>query len=261
MVEPLCQIVFVNGELWWVVTHAELRKHHRRAKLRSLWLALELATLEHALFGADVNTSRAHHAHSKRWEPLSVIPCLSWITTKCSHWPYGACMGRWAGPCLLAVPYPFGLGPYGSTWAQDGHIHCNIIIIIRPGPTKGQCGELCILPRIRTHMMLDAVMGIADVTNSCNTLVPPKLNRALPNVSDQLQYCCSSWSRCGLRTISPATASLHSLMAASRVIWQGGRRHLCHTRTCHAMLMFMKKALVPQEWSFAYCMCCHCICI
>ena len=28
---------------------------------------------------------------------------------------------------------------------------------------------------------------------------------------------------------------------------------LRHTRTCHAMLMFMEKALVPQEWSFAYC--------
>ena len=57
--------VRVGGGCGWgacgrVVTHAEPRKHHRRAKLRSL------ATLEHVLFRADVNTSRAHHAHSKR---------------------------------------------------------------------------------------------------------------------------------------------------------------------------------------------------
>ena len=49
-----------------VVIHDEPWKHHRHAKLWSLWLALELATLEHVLFGADVNASRAHHAHSKR---------------------------------------------------------------------------------------------------------------------------------------------------------------------------------------------------
>ena len=49
-----------------VVIHDEPWKHHRLAKLWSLWLALELATLEHVLFGADVNASRAHHAHSKR---------------------------------------------------------------------------------------------------------------------------------------------------------------------------------------------------